>query len=101
MITEEEELKRDREYEEWVKKQLVIIPELASRVFALRNKPYMGCGFHYDMEKRLGDVISRLNNVDYYQNPNEIFMFRICTEVLLKALLKSVAEAEASLKEKE
>jgi len=91
------EQKLDREYEEWVTKQLIIIPELASRVFALRSKPYTGCGVHYAMEKRLGDVISRLNNCEY--TPQETLMFRICTEVILTALLKSVAEAEASVKE--
>ena len=93
------EQKRDRVYYQWANKQLDIIPELASRVFALRSKLYMGCGVHYSMEQNLGNVISRLNNHDYYDTSVKNMMWRTCTEIKLKMLITSVARAEASVKE--
>lgn len=33
-------------------------------VFALEVEFYMGCGFHYDLEKRAGYLLGTLNNFD-------------------------------------
>jgi hypothetical protein len=48
--------KRDKDFSAWRKTESDKIPALAARIFALRGKMYMGRGFHWSMEKKLGGV---------------------------------------------
>ena len=91
MITPEQ----DHKYESWVEESLKLLPDLAARVFALRNKSYMGCGYHYALEEKLGKVICNLNNTDYYRKDDKgVIAFRCCTRVLLKVLIDGIEKAE-------
>ncbi len=92
---------RDREtglaYYRWVKKVQKHLPELARRVFDLRGKHYMGCGFHYGLEKLLGNVISALNDYSSHRQGQEEFTFKILTEINVRALFIDIKEAEQSI----
>lgn len=68
------------------------LPRLAQRVFALRNKPYRGHGFHYAMEAELGYLIARMND---YQN--EItFAASLIEPIRFKEFLRTLVLAEFS-----
>jgi hypothetical protein len=56
-----EERRNHREFLEKCNEQL---PELANYVFSLRKVSYMGCGFHYGLEKQLGNMIKICNDYD-------------------------------------
>src|SRR5271168_2971623 len=46
-----------RAFYEWRQPIHKALPDLARRVFDLGNKFYYRCGFHYELEQRLGQVI--------------------------------------------
>jgi hypothetical protein len=88
---------RDK-FSEYRKNALLGIPEIASRVFALRGKCYMGCGFHYGLEKLLGSVIKELNTYEkHFENNRDMVAWHILVEVLVEELYERTAEAENSL----
>jgi len=79
-------------FNEWRKDEAEAIPELAARVFVLRKRFYMGCGFHWSMEKSLGGVMMQLNDFDRgFEVSNMIVLL-----VSLEGLYKDVEKAEAS-----
>lgn len=89
-------------FTEWRKKVAVELPDLAARIFALRDKGYPGCGFHWGMEKELGYVICKVNDYDdgeLYHGENAI-AFQITLEVRYEALVKQLADAEKSVRKK-
>lgn len=84
-------------FEKWRQRVIERLPTLATRVFALREKFYMGCGFHWGLEKELGTVISRLNNYDEnYYHGQEGISNRVILEVTVEGLHKRLREAEDS-----
>lgn len=76
----------------WRKRVNKHLPRIATRVFTLRDKMYRGCGFHHELECRLGAVIQRMNN---YGAPLTI-MDEINDYLSLKLLLSSLVRAEFS-----
>jgi hypothetical protein len=89
-------------YRRWEKRVDKQIPNLATRVFALREKMYPGWGFHYEMEKRLGKIIYELNNYDDCpQDWKKIAMRRLVMEVIVSGLFEDVKIAEMSTKGRE
>ena len=52
------------EFDKWRVNINETLPDLVSRVFALRHKTYIGCGFHWSLEKLLGQVIIFMNDYD-------------------------------------
>ena len=82
-------------YKRWANRANNQIPNLASRIFALRNKNYLGCGFHYSMERSLGIILAKLNNYDDCP-PTSLYMMqhRIVMKVSLNQLFKDVVDAE-------
>jgi len=52
----------------WRKMVAENMPDIAQRVFGLREKFYYGCGFHYGLERSLGSIIATVND---YDNPIE------------------------------
>lgn len=100
--TEQIEQKRqdNKAFTEWRKRVADEMPELATRVFALRKRMYMGAGLHWSMERELGFVMARVNDYDhdYYHGPNA-WADCIVLEVRYEALIKSVIEAEATADE--
>lgn len=80
----------------WRKRSAKNMPALAARVFALRGTGYMGSGFHWNMEKRLGAMMMRLND---YDSPFDLGV-HLCCEIGLEKLYRDVALAEASIVER-
>jgi hypothetical protein len=100
--TNEEKLLLKREHKKfdmWRKKRLEEIPTISNRVYALRNKDYMGCGLHYSMEASLGLIINTLNNVEKvpWNDVKEFTIYETITKVKFESLLKDIEEAEKSI----
>jgi len=85
-------------YERWAKRANNQIPNLASRIFALRNKNYVGCVFHYSIERSLGTILVKLNNYDDCP-PTNLYMMqhRIVMKVSLNQLFEDVVNAENTI----
>lgn len=90
----------NKTFTEWRRRTAKGMPALANRVFALRGRFYMGCGFHYALEKDLGVCIARLNDydTDYYHGP-EAMPRQVTAEVIVEELYRRVVEAEKSADE--
>lgn len=71
------------------------IPVLASRIFELRNRFYVGCGFHYGLEGELGSVIRQLNDFDNHYD----LCKQIVLEIYVEQLFSRVKKAEKSAKQ--
>ena len=87
-----------RKFNQWRKDMGKNLPDLATRVFDLRNKGYYGCGFHYALEGNLGCVISALKDFNgSYSN----FAKRIVVKVRYEELVHRLEEIEAEIKSTE
>jgi len=86
-----------RKFNEWRKEIGKTLPELASRVFALRKKGYMGCGFHWGLEKDLGWVILTMNNFDKSYRD---FATRISVEVVYECFIERLEEIENEISQR-
>ena len=91
MVFYMENVKRLREFNEWRKDKAKELPSLANRVFALRDKGYMGCGFHWALEKELGYIISVMNDFDRRYNK---MTDRVVVEVRYKMFVENIEKAE-------
>jgi hypothetical protein len=69
------------------------VPALAIRVFALRQKNYPGCGFHYGLVKTVGGLLYRLNNFDESYK----WLDLLVDKILYEELVDDVTKAEAHL----
>lgn len=76
--------------QKWRKRAIRNLPVLASRVFALRTTFYLGCGFHWSMERKLGSVIAILNDYDRPFNDQD----QLGVELALSELYRDVSRAE-------
>lgn len=89
---------RQRDFERWSKKAKKHLPDLARRVFALGDKTYSGCGFHYMLEARLGRVIIDLNHIGLERrNYMERFAERLGIELNYQALFRDVVKIEKEI----
>lgn len=88
-----------RANEKWALKVKKHFPELAQRVFALRDKHYMGCGFHYDLERNLGIVIASLNDYTTHRRGIKEFAFHSMRKINVMRLFQEIKKAEKSAKE--
>lgn len=90
--------RRDKKHDKWRNRVKKGLPELARRVFALRGTGYIGCGFHYDLERQLGAIIKEVNSVtiDTFK-PTRMLLIEIATE----RLYNEIAKIERELKSKE
>lgn len=86
-----------KKYTKWRKRVNKGLPALANRVFALRGTGYIGCGFHYDLERQLGNLISGVNRTD--REAFE-FTFRISMEILCAELYKDINQIEKEIRNK-
>jgi len=88
----------DRNWSDWCDKVKKKLPALSKRIFRLRRKHYMGCGFHYSMEGSLGNLIHKVNSPSAWPRGEwiEKETFRMCMEVNYKFLVEEVKEAEIS-----
>lgn len=84
-----------KEYKKWRERAKKGLPALAVRVFALREKSYIGCGFHYDLEAQLGWMIFILNSPDHFAKD---FPTAIIQEITLEGVYKDVTRIENELK---
>lgn len=80
---------------EWRRSITKGLPEIAMRVFALREKMYRGCGFHYSLERTLGRVIAFANTVD--DEPS--FSATITDQMAYETLLEHLTASETSVME--
>ena len=93
-LNNERELK---EFNKWRKKIGKTLPELASRAFALRKVGYMGCGFHWSLEKDLGYIISMMNDFDRgYRD----FADRIVVKVRYECFIERLEEIESEVSQR-
>lgn len=84
-----------RKFNEWRKEINKKLPDLANRVFALRTKHYMGCGFHWSLEKDLGYVIHMANNFDRdYRD----FALRSSAKAIYAVFIERIEEIERLVK---
>jgi len=79
-----------KEFNKWRRDKNKTLPNITKRVFALRDKHYMGCGFHYLLECNLGYCISMLNDF----NSNYDIAKRIAAEVRFEELICRLEEIE-------
>jgi len=86
-----------KKFNKWRKEIGKTLPELASRVFALRGKDYMGCGFHWSLEKDLGWVISTMNNFDKSYRD---FATRISVKVVYEHFIERLEEIEDEISQR-
>lgn len=92
--------KRDKKHDKWRNRVKKGLPELARRVFALRGAGYTGCGFHYDLERRLGVIVKEVNSVSVETfKPTRMLLIEIATERLYCELAK--IERELKMKRHE
>lgn len=87
-LQERQELKK---FNEWRKEIGKTLPELASRVFALRKVGYTGCGFHWSLEKNLGYIIATMNDFD---RGFRDFAVRIAVKVSYECFIERLEEIE-------
>ena len=86
-----------KEFNKWRKDIGKILPELATRAFNLRRKGYTGCGFHWSLEKDLGQVISTMNNFDKsYRDWN----LRQTVEVVYECFIEQLEEIEYEISQR-
>jgi len=78
---------------DWQRRVMARTPDLAARTFALRSKPYRGCGFHYSLEKTLGSVIKIASDLDGVRE----YPDTIIDQVIVEQFHKELAAAERSL----
>jgi hypothetical protein len=91
-MTEQEKLNA---FNDWRKEIGKGLPELANRVFALRNKGYTGCGFHWTLEKDLGYIISVMNDFDNrYSNMIDQIVIKIKYQSFIYTLEKAEGESK-------
>jgi hypothetical protein len=89
----EEEVRR---YYRWREHVSAHLPRLSARVFSLRGRMYMGCGFHYALESTLGAVIHMVRNGD--QPTPDAMQMRV-DRVIVRQFCKRIREAERSAAE--
>jgi len=97
-------LQEAEEYNIWRKNARKVVAELTPRVYALGNKLYAGCGFHYSLEQELGQLITNLalpwepcmNWIDKCPEQSaKCMVYQVCFE----HLVKSVEDGEKSAQE--
>ena len=99
MHNQERELEK---YDKWRIRANKHLPELARRVFALRNVHYNGCGFHWGMERTLGFLIWKMSDFDDCPiDPKDVLMRHIVLEVKMNGLFKDIIAAEKSITHEE
>jgi hypothetical protein len=83
----------EKKHYAWRKAVATSMPELCARVFALRGTGYYGSGTHYELERRLGSLMSRVND------PGQPFGYEhvVGEELLHEELLEAIAQAEWSI----
>jgi hypothetical protein len=91
---------QDRQFEKFKRKVYKRIPDLANRIFALRNRLYSGCGFSYELDQHLGELI-KCTAANYWPKENTYHSGFIAVELLAKCLFQEVAEIEKELKLKD
>jgi hypothetical protein len=88
-----------REFKAYLKGIAARLPELSARTFALRDKMYSGCGFHWSLERSLGKLIVAANdyeNGDYWKEGRDGMAARIMVEVGFETFIESLEEFEKS-----
>lgn len=82
---------------EWMRRTGKELPALADRVFALRGTGYMGSGFGWDLERRLGRVIASVNDFEGdIWHGRKALASQVVAQLAVKQLYLDVAEAEQS-----
>lgn len=92
-----DKLRELKEFNKWRKKVGKTLPDLAFRVFALRDKGYMGCGFHWYVEKELGYIISVMND---FNNGYREYTSRVTVEVKYKLFIKNLKKIENEISQR-
>ena len=88
------------EFDKWRDRARDTMPALASRIFALRDVMYMGCGYHWHTERELGSCIAMLSDFDtgLYHHDDAAEANQIVLQVRVRCLHQEAAKAEASAK---
>jgi hypothetical protein len=82
-------------YDEWAIKVRRHFPDLAKRVFNLREKYLVQCGRYNYLEALLGTIISDLSKVDYsYKTDIDKTAFRMITEIFVNDLFIKLQKEE-------
>lgn len=87
--------KEIKEFNKWRQEKKKLLPDIANRVFKLRNKHYNGCGFHYAMESELGYCISMLND---FNNSYRDIANQLMAQVKFEGLISDLEKIESELK---
>ena len=89
-----------KEYNKWArgaKRNLLV--NLSPKVYNLGIKGYTGCGFHYGMEQRLGNLICKLvfrwePDINHFDALGDEFAESIVTRILYENLVEDIEKAE-------
>lgn len=84
--------KRTKEHNIWRNDIYLQLPSIAMRVFAIRNLYYYGCGFHYELEKTLGKIISFINDKEHIIEQYNI----VIEKEIFNSFIKTLEAAEFS-----
>ena len=71
------------------------LPDLAVRIFALRNKTYPGLSYHWSLMKALGGLLARVYNYEGKKSTYTHYELLV-EEVIFEDLLEEVSEAESA-----
>ncbi len=96
------DLKRQQNdaYTKWRRIVEELLPELSKRIFALREHGYMGCGFHWALERDLGYAIAKVcdyDDGDIYHS-KDAFAHQIVIQVRVRQTFERLAKIEDELK---
>jgi len=78
-----------------------LLTNIGPRISALGNKMYMGCGFHYSMEKNFAKLISNFAlpwqpSMNHYHKCKDEFSCWLVRKVMYEGLIEDVEKAEKS-----
>jgi hypothetical protein len=91
-----------KKYDNWrVRSKARLLTDLAPRIGKLGTQMYMGCGFHYSLERQLGNLITELSMpvqwcANHCEKIPEDRLRLIGLQVSMMMLTQSVVEAEKS-----
>ena len=92
-------LAREGLYNKWRRKaQKRLLTDIAPRIGALSEKHYMGCGFHYSLEKLIDKLAMPMQlSANHLDEVNNQIMCALVYEVLMRSICEEVVKAEKSI----
>ena len=91
-------MSKDIDFNKYRKRIVSRLPIFTQAVFSFRNKSYYGHGLHYDLEKRLGKVITMAQDIDFLYHPDS-FINRMIFKITVSSLARDITRIKFELGE--